>query len=403
MSIASDIRTACTRSAASLLVCGLGAISPVFAANMAPVPATKAPSVDRAASAAPALAQAELDAIRKALIDKALEGPTRVRAWAWVDENGALRERNEMTSDVRVRGVRVQSYVDIDKKLPKASIEANLAQGPGVQCRYTQGQWRLPMSVHKDMSAVNYAPLQPVASAAIEWTESRWRQALQRSQRFEASPAQVDQLTPYQRALWGAVDSQVGWRAQWRIQVHPVVQTDEVPGAVRWLSNMDWSRVAAQTVKLVLRLEVSRESQRPQGATSQVVWSAERDIVGRMESTDWTAPRLTPQTQEDLAALAAEWAGKLDKLTQCDPLQYDVIAFDQGGMRINGGTNAGVQIGDRVVVMDAATVPSQVWDQGSLERVMIARVEKVDAYGAQLKALAGRAPQGDGRWVALPY
>ena len=345
----------------------------------------------------------ELRAIRQALIDKALEGPTRVRAWAWVDQDGALRERNEMTSDLRVRGVRVQAYTDIHKKPPVASIEANLSQGPGVQCRYTQGQWRLPMSVHLDTSAVGYAPLQPIAHHAIVWAQERWGQALAPLQRFQVAPAQVGQLTPYQRALWGAVDSQVGWRAVWQIKVVPVARSPEGPNVLNFWASASEQRPDHAQVQIRLSLDILREGQRASGHASQVVWSAEQTLVAGIETTDWTAPRLRSEAQEQLAAVAAQWAQALDQATQCDPLQYDVIASDQEAMRINGGANAGIQVGDRVVVMDAATVPTQVWDQGSLERVLIARVEAVDAYGAQLRPVAGQAPQTVGRWVALPY
>jgi len=56
--------------------------------------------------------QSRLEAIQGALVDTALLAPTRVRATAWVDESGTLRENAHITSDVKVRGVRVSSYLE---------------------------------------------------------------------------------------------------------------------------------------------------------------------------------------------------------------------------------------------------------------------------------------------------
>ena len=49
----------------------------------------------------------KLAAIRKGLVQAALDGPTQVSATQWIDGNGALQELSAFRSGMKVRGVRV--------------------------------------------------------------------------------------------------------------------------------------------------------------------------------------------------------------------------------------------------------------------------------------------------------
>ena len=346
-------------------------------------------------------AQRELQAIRKALVDEALDGPTRVRAWAWVDGHGALHERNEVTADMRVRGVRVREYVEKEQK-PLLSIQAKQAVSETGQCRYAQGHWRLPMSVEIDLSAVRMADLRQVALGSLQTAQVAWSDTLQLGKRYQTAARQVDRLNPYQRALLGAMDSETGWRAVWSARASGVAQ---VPfGYIEESRRVNVTHPAqANVADLQLSLEVVRERRDGRHATREVVWSRNQPLRVTLQAAGWSTPRLTPQSQQQLSALAQSWARELEQQVACEPLQYDVTDVQAKAMRINGGTTAGLQVGDRVVVMDAANVATQVWDTGSLEKVAIARVQQVDAYGAYVQAVVGQMPTADGRLVALPY
>jgi len=51
-----------------------------------------------------------LDAIRQALVVRAMEGPTEVRASAFIDGRGVLREASSFVTGMEVRGIRVMAY-----------------------------------------------------------------------------------------------------------------------------------------------------------------------------------------------------------------------------------------------------------------------------------------------------
>jgi hypothetical protein len=344
-------------------------------------------------------AEQELAAVRKALIEQALEGPTRVRAWAWVDEQGALRERNEVSADMRVRGVRVTAYTDQGRE-PVATIAAATAQSETGSCHFTNGRWRLPVSVQADWHQVRLADHRLVAAASAKQLVSAWSEQLRGGQRFEATPRQASpEFSRYERALLGALDSEAGWRALWSVNVV------SVPQERLGLPMATSGNVLPQpdTALVQLRLSVVRERVDGEHASRQTVWERHQVMPVTMVSTGWSVPHLSAQSAAQLDSLAQSWAMALEQQSECEPLQYDVTDMAGKRLRINGGTAAGLQVGDRLVVLDAVNVPSQVWDVGSLEKVAIARVARIDAYGAQLEAVAGRVPRADGRVVALPY
>lgn len=369
-------------------------------AAAAPLPQATAPA-DSPAQLATHAAQQELQAIRKALVDEALDGPTRVRAWAWVDGRGALHERNEVSADMRVRGVRVREYVEKEQK-PLLSIQAKQAVSATGQCRYAQGHWRLPMSVEIDLGAVRMGEMRQVALTTVETARQAWAQALQLGKRYQTAARQVDSLNPYQRALLGAVDTETGWRAVWSVRASEVAQMPF--GYIDPARRVNVVHPAKPNVAdVVLSLKVLRERRDGRHAAQEQLWSRSQALRVELTAAGWSLPQLTVDSQQQLSALAQAWGHELEQQAACEPLQYDVTDVQDKALRINGGTAAGLQVGDRVVVMDAATVASQVWDTGSLEKVAIARVQQVDAYGAYVQAVQGQLPASDGRLVALPY
>ena len=50
-----------------------------------------------------------LDAIRQALVLRAMEGPTEVRASSFIDGRGVLREASSFVTGMEVRGIRVMA------------------------------------------------------------------------------------------------------------------------------------------------------------------------------------------------------------------------------------------------------------------------------------------------------
>jgi len=76
-----------------------------------------------------------------------------------------------------------------------------------------------------------------------------------------------------------------------------------------------------------------------------------------------------------------------------------------GEVHINGGRFNGLEVGDRLVMVDSRALPARMLHAGVAARLALAEVAQVDETESVLRQVAGpplpEKPQGD--WVAMPY
>ena len=68
-------------------------------------------------------AEDKLAAIRRSLVEAALEGPTKVTSTPWIDANGALRESSSVKNGMELRGVKVIGYSSDAAGEPSAKLQ----------------------------------------------------------------------------------------------------------------------------------------------------------------------------------------------------------------------------------------------------------------------------------------
>ena len=147
-----------------------------------------------AAKAAELNPEQRLQAIRQALVEAAMKSNTRVSATSWMDTNGALRELNRFSSEIKVRDLQVTRYGRDEAQEPEAEVVA-VATEPvePVRCSAPQAKTAVMhvMSVGMDLS--------PSLSASQRYT------------------AQQVGLAARQRVLQAASQAQ-----HWRLMTDPV-------------------------------------------------------------------------------------------------------------------------------------------------------------------------------------
>lgn len=170
------------------------ASAPVRALALAKTQAAAGNSPQEQAQAAH---EAQLDAIRQAILNATLERPTRVISTAWVDEQGALHESAHFHSEAQVRGVRVMSYVQDDE--PQTQVSAEVlpwgwgAAGTDAACTAPPRPWRLPLLVQTVAPEGFSGPQQFASQTLLGLAQQSWTQHMQSSQRWRAQalPAQM--------------------------------------------------------------------------------------------------------------------------------------------------------------------------------------------------------------------
>ena len=84
----------------------------------------------------------------------------------------------------------------------------------------------------------------------------------------------------------------------------------------------------------------------------------------------------------------------------CLPVVADVVQASGGQLRINVGSASGLQVGDEWVVASDRNAVQRSLEPGVLEQTVLAQVQFVGAYFAELRAIAGNKQNVQVNWTA---
>lgn len=345
---------------------------------------------------------AQLAAIRQAILDATLNRPTRVISSAWVDDKGALHESAHFHSEAQVRGVRVLSYVQGENPVTEVSAEVLpwgwKPVGADQSCKAPPRPWRLPLGVQVVMPEGFSGPQLFASQTLLELTQQAWGQNMLLSQRWRthsvAQPApQSDNA--YLRALTGQTEERSGWMAEISIQPHaPAVlrswterlgqRLSESAPPWRWTLSVRLGQKLSPTAPLI-----------PQWQIEQVV---SIDLTALSQSPSAWAHQMQGLLQERIR----QWVAQLDKQTECEPVQFHVRRQGTPSLQLQAGFDSGLRPGDRVLLVDPSHVPARMLEPGLAQHLALAQVVKVGPHRTELQQLAGPALASHGAWMALP-
>lgn len=347
---------------------------------------------------------AQLAAIRQAILDATLERPTRVISSAWVDDKGALHESAHFHSEAQVRGVRVLSYVQGDEPVTQVSAEVLpwgwKPVGADQSCKAPPRPWRLPLGVQLVMPEGFSGPQLFASQTLLALAQEAWGQNMQLSQRWRTHS--VAQAAPqsdnaYMRALTGQTEERSGWMAEislqphapaearpWTTRVSQSLNLSESAPPWRWTLSVRLGQKLSPTARLV-----------PQWQIEQIVSIAPLTLA--QSPTAWAQ-----QMQGLLQERMRQWVAQLDKQTECEPVQFHVRRQGSPALELQAGLDSGLRPGDRVLLMDPAHVPARMLEPGVAQHLALAQVVKVGPHRTELQQLAGPALATHGTWMALP-
>jgi hypothetical protein len=107
-------------------------------------------------------------------------------------------------------------------------------------------------------------------------------------------------------------------------------------------------------------------------------------------------------TNAAIARAVSAMAAKLEKQLACEPQTFAVEQAN-GRLTLNAGVNAGLRVGDKLMIADPSVLPRHTLEPGALDAAVLAEVKSVTPYSAEIKQVAGRKQKFNGAWVAWPY
>ena len=347
---------------------------------------------------------AQLAAIRQAILDATLDRPTRVISSAWVDDKGALHESAHFHSEAQVRGVRVLSYVQGENPVTEVSAEVLpwgwKPVGADQSCKAPPRPWRLPLGVQVVMPEGFNGPQLFASQSLLDLAQQAWGQNMQVSQRWRTHS--VAQAAPqsdnaYMRALTGQTEERSGWMAEISLQPHaPAVERSWTERVGQRLNLSESAPPWRWTLSVRLGQKLS--------PTSRLVpqWQIEQIVSVDPMALSHNPTAWAQQMQGLLQERIRQWVTQLDKQTECEPVQFHVRRQGASSLELQAGFDSGLRPGDRVLLMDPAHVPARMLEPGLAQHLALAQVVKVGPHRTELQQLAGPALASQGAWMALP-
>ena len=322
--------------------------------------------------------EARLGRIRSALVEAAVQSRTQVRSVSWFDAQGALREYNRFSSEIRLRDVRAadqpvrdapaRAVAQLVSQAEPSVVSTCAAPSARSSLRQVMG---VNLSLSPGLTPAQRYPAQLVGQTALAALRSA------AAQHWRAGTA-IDYPRVYDQRLSSAGQEHVQWLVQ--LWVETISDSDQVQDAPAW----------------VLRWQVWQRAQ------SQPWLELRHDVPGTRLSVNAATPRADAFVRQAIAQSAQALAAELDRRLSCDPQPVRLQA-EEGRLTLAAGDLAGVRVGDRVLLADARLLPQHALEPGALDATVLAEVKSVSLFSAELQPVAGpkRSPQAG--WVAWPY
>ena len=344
--------------------------------------------------------EAQLGAIRQAILQATIDRPTRVLSSAWIDDKGALHENAHFQSEAEVRGVRVLSYLQDEQDTPpQVSAEVlpwgwRTAQTQPTECKPPPRPWRLPLLLQTRVDNGFTGSQQFASQSVMNLVDQSWTQQMQGSQRWRAQNKATPPDNAYLRALTGPIESASGWTAELVLKPHAPVQDFSMRQA--WhdfnKSEIDWRWTLSFT------LGERHASQGP----IEPRWHIEQVITINPQEASQNPSAWVQRLKEQLQHQMQTWVSQLDKRSACEPVQFHVRRTDSDKLTLQAGMDSGLRPGDRVLLLNPSHVPSQMLEPGATQHLALAQVVNVGRDRTELQQLAGPTLAAQGHWMALP-
>ena len=351
-----------------------------------------------------------LEALQHSLIDAAMASRTQVRTAAWVDSTGQLHENTRITSDMKVRSVRVLPYAQNEANNTTLFVADNGKTSANEEvCRSVEQRYRreATLEVATRMTANG--------TERYDWNkfliQARTRFVAQAgaSRKWLISAAAVLPQNTYDRLLTGAVPDLMPYQMTIEILPPGALGVEPVrPPRARSISSetaqsvqnffKDEPPAKRRPIPFVMRLSILERS------SQNVIWQDIAPLFYPEAEISTNSQPLPPGLLSELDIVLQRWHDKIDKVFSCKPLQFNVLQEAAGSWVINGGQLAGVSVGDQMLLLNREFLPARILEPDSGQHMALVEVVSVNNGLAKVKKLAGPKDMSKaGDWVATPF
>ena len=348
------------------------------------------------------LPEQELDAIKRVLVEEALQMPTRVVSPAWIDQNGQFQQGTRVPNGMKVRGVRISNYLgngtgDVVDRIATDETVSDLSQ-VNIYLVPQDQRWMQSVSFISDLSESILGENQYFASKLLNEWRVQWNDvARTQAVRWSQSAHAPSTLGIYQAAVQGDNTSQL---ADWQLTMRVHNLTPNLPLQVPALtSTLGATSVPAKTTYLQADWVLTKRDQQ------QATWQYSQQLVWDVDTLSLLPPDV-PQTVIDSIRLgSASGVQGINTLMSREPLQFSILNYEGQYLTISGGSQNGLRVGDTLVLVNSRELLEPVLQASVAQGLALGEVVQVGAVRSTIRQVAGSklpiAPAG--KWMAIPY
>lgn len=342
--------------------------------------------------------EATLIAIKEALVSEAQSVESQVINTAWLDAEGRLHESTMVQSGMRVRGIQVQAYLDEMQK-PKVEIALDEKTGLLPQCFVKDDHLKrtvrvLPIELAESFSVDTVH----LAVDSANRLSAQFADFFERTSHWQRKPVgqEVDQYTQMTTGLapeTSKFELQVAVAGGFPPETH---QPEAIPGAdsISAFFNGSPAKFAEDWIRLTA---VLRES-----TTQDVIWTGVADFRIPVRDVSYQAGSLPRTLVAVIDEQTAVWTQELTEYALCEPVRFEIMAAETA-IQVNGGADAGLRTGDRLLLIDETRIPSRVLEPGALAELSLVEVITVESDRATVEYRAGAPIATAAGKVAIPF
>jgi hypothetical protein len=193
-------------------------------------------------------------------------------------------------------------------------------------------------------------------------------------------------MTSYERALIGNRPQTLPWEAILKISTEPLPASG-LQGLMGYSGN-----------QLVLNLDFQILGTDSQSEKFEESVSLTLDV----DRPAWSAPKVSAASLTSIQDQLQTWRDTAEQWLSCQTMNPSVTAVYPQQVQINAGTFSGVRKGDEWLVANPAQFPSGLLGKEGAPQTLLAKVQSVTPYNAQLVVLAGPAQSAQPEWRAWP-
>ncbi len=319
-----------------------------------------------------------LDAIRQALVVRAMEGPTEVRASSFIDGRGVLREASSFVTGMEVRGIRVMAYgrdmenntkpgisVDSSKPVPPNGCKQSTPSSVWHQVTWELATAQMPVGFQYEAQQIEFQ-LRKLAFAAGQQS-GIWRL----NDRKSSSDT-------YERLLVGQGEHHVPWFL--RVSISPSRDSAYLMNTYE----IHWELVS-----------------RTQGHT---LFEADQKItINQPQTVPASSRPLEPVVIAQIQSAMQFMVQGMERVLSCRVPQFQVLNVRNDLVRIAGGSGSGLKVGASMVLTDKQQLPSRALEPRAFDSLAMAEVVSVNEFSAELKLKTSAKISTTSQWMAVPY